>query len=102
MDGATLIREARERAGLSKRELARRARTSPAAIVLYEQGARDPTVDTLDRILAAAGARADVRLTKKTGPDPEQSGRRLVQVLDLADALPRRRAARNLRFPRFG
>ena len=101
MNGATLIREARERAGLSKRELARRAHTSPAAIVLYEQGTRDPTVETLGRILAAAGARADVRLTKNAGPDPEQSGRRLEQVLELADALPRRRAARTLSFPRL-
>lgn len=101
MDGAALIREARERAGLSKRELARRAHTSPAAIVVYEQGARDPTVETLHRILAAAGARADVRLRKRVGPDPEQSAHRLVQVLELADALPRRRAARTLSFPRL-
>lgn len=96
---ATLLRRARERAGLSKRELARRAGTSPAALVIYEQGRRDPTVGTFLRIVAAAGAGAQVSLTGRPGPDPATAGRRLEQVLDLADALPRRRAARNVEFP---
>lgn len=99
MDAAVLIRSARERAGLSKRELARRAGTSPAAIVTYEQGSRVPTVDTLMRIVTAAGADADVRLTTRRAPDPETAGRRLEQVLELAEHLPRRPAARRLAFP---
>jgi transcriptional regulator with XRE-family HTH domain len=102
MDAATLIRSARERAGLSKRELARRARTSAAALVTYEHGTRDPTVGTLLRIVHAAGADAEVRVRPRRGPDPVIAGRRLEQVLELADALPRRRAARVLAFPRFG
>jgi transcriptional regulator with XRE-family HTH domain len=102
MNAATLIRSARERAGLSKRELARRARTSPAALVTYEHGTRDPTVGTLLRIVHAAGADADVRVAARRGPDPAVAGRRLEQVLELADALPRRRAKRALAFPRFG
>jgi transcriptional regulator with XRE-family HTH domain len=101
MDAATLITRARERAGLSKRELARRAGTSPAAIVGYEQGARDPSVGTLSRILRAAGAEADVRVVRRRGPEPAVAGRRLEQVLELADALPRRRAGRRLTFPPF-
>ncbi len=99
MDAAVLIRSARERAGLSKRELARRAGTSPAAIVTYEQGSRVPTVDTLMRIVTAAGADADVRLAARSAPDPQVAGRRLEQVLDLAEHLPRRPAARRLSFP---
>lgn len=50
-----LIRTARARARLSQRELARRAATSPGAIAIYERGRRDPGVETLRRILGAAG-----------------------------------------------
>jgi len=50
----------------------------------------------------AAGADADVRIVPRRGPDPAVAGRRLEQVLELADALPARRAARHLAFPRFG
>jgi transcriptional regulator with XRE-family HTH domain len=98
MDAAVIVRRARERAGLSKRELARRAGTSPAAIVHYEQGARDPGVETLGRILDAAGAGARIGLVRR-GPDPVVAGQRLEQVLELADALPHRRAHRTLDFP---
>lgn len=52
---ATLLRQARRRSGLSQRALAARAGTSPAAIGAYESGSRDPSVTTLERILAGAG-----------------------------------------------
>lgn len=102
MESAALITNARCRAGLSKRELARRAGTSPAAIVTYEQGTRDPSVETLNRILTAAGSDAAVRLAVRPRLDPRSAGERLVQVLDLADALPHRRPSANLPYPRFG
>ena len=100
MDAATTIREARERAGLSKRELARRAKTSPAAMVEYESGRRHPSVDTLQRILRAAGFEATL-MVRPTGQrfSPVDPGRRLVEVLELADHLPRRPASRRLSFP---
>lgn len=50
-----LIRIARMDKGLSQRELARRAATSQAAIAAYESGKRSPTLDTLARIIRAAG-----------------------------------------------
>lgn len=59
MDAARIIRISRERSGLSKRELARRAGTSPAAIVKYESGMTSPTVDTLNRIVEVAGWRIE-------------------------------------------
>jgi len=102
MDAATMVRTARMRAGLSKRELARRAGTSPAALVTYEQGTRDPTVGTLVRIVQAAGADPGVRIAARAGPDPGVAGRRLEQVLELAEELPSRPAGRLLRYPRFG
>ncbi len=50
-----LIKLARRDSRLSQRELARRAGTSQAAIAAYESGRRSPTLDTLARIVRAAG-----------------------------------------------
>lgn len=49
-----LLREIRRASGLSRRELARRARTSNAALIGYEQGRHDPGLATMVR-LADAG-----------------------------------------------
>jgi transcriptional regulator with XRE-family HTH domain len=46
-----VLRQARRAAGLSQRELARRAGTSSATLSRYESGAISPTVATLDRLL---------------------------------------------------
>ena len=50
-----LIREARERAGLTRAELARRARTSPSAVARYETGQSSPKIETARRCLDACG-----------------------------------------------
>lgn len=55
-----LIRTTRERAGLSQGLLAARAGTSQPAISRYESGMSSPSVETLDRLLAAMGARLDL------------------------------------------
>ena len=68
MDAAEVIRNAREQAGLSKRELARRAGTSAAALVEYETGRRDPGLRSLQRILAAAGFEATLVAQPSVGP----------------------------------
>ncbi|MGZ4708222.1 MAG: helix-turn-helix domain-containing protein [Acidimicrobiales bacterium] len=100
MNAARTIRQARQAAGLSKRELARRAGTSPAADVAYETGRRETTVATLDRLLAAAGARAELTLAPaRPTADPREAARRLAEVLALAEHLPRRPAARQLAYP---
>ena len=52
---ANLIKLARRDAGLSQRELAKRAATSQGAIAAYESGQRSPTLETLTRIVRAAG-----------------------------------------------
>jgi uncharacterized protein len=59
---SSLIRTARGRAGLTQAELGRRAGTSQSAVALYEAGTRSPTMDTLERILAAAGFELRARL----------------------------------------
>lgn len=50
-----LIKIARLEAEPSQRELARRAGTSQAALSAYESGKKSPTLDTLHRIVLAAG-----------------------------------------------
>jgi transcriptional regulator with XRE-family HTH domain len=47
-----LLREARERHGLTQKQLAIRARTSQAAISRIERGLVSPTVETLEKLLA--------------------------------------------------
>ena len=54
-DAARLLLQARTRAGLAQRELAARARTSQSVIARIERGQTIPSVETLDRLLAAAG-----------------------------------------------
>jgi transcriptional regulator with XRE-family HTH domain len=52
---AGLLSRARAAAGLSQRELARRAGTSQSVIARIERGQVSPSLDTLTRLLAAAG-----------------------------------------------
>jgi transcriptional regulator with XRE-family HTH domain len=58
-----LLREARSRAGLTQRELARRAGTSQSVVARIEQGRTDPGTATLARLLAAAGFELRTELT---------------------------------------
>ena len=59
---AALLRQARTRAGLSQRALARRARTAQSVIARIEQGRTSPTWATLQRLLAALDLEANVQL----------------------------------------
>ena len=55
MKAATVLREARRRAGLTQAELAEACRVKQPAISRIERGAVDPSVETLNRLLAACG-----------------------------------------------
>lgn len=50
-----LVREARIRAGLGQRELARRARVAQPLLSRIERGLVSPRFETLDRLLRACG-----------------------------------------------
>lgn len=54
---------AREDAGLSQRELAERAGVAQSEIARIESGNREPSIPTLQRILAGAGRELRFRLT---------------------------------------
>jgi transcriptional regulator with XRE-family HTH domain len=64
-----LILLARSERGLSQRELARRAETSQAAIAAYESGKRSPSLETLARIVRAAGLDLRIRLAPADNHD---------------------------------
>jgi transcriptional regulator with XRE-family HTH domain len=59
---ASLLREARERAGLSQRDLAARARTAQSVVGRVEAGLVTPNLDTVVRLLAAAGVELTMAL----------------------------------------
>jgi transcriptional regulator with XRE-family HTH domain len=102
MDAATTLRHARLRSGLSLRGLARRAETSHATLRAYETGAKVPRVDTLDRLVRAAGFELAADLEgRRPADDPTDRARELVEALELAAAFPAEHD-RVLRFPRFG
>ena len=50
-----LLADARRASGLSQAEVARRAGTSRPTVSAYEHGHRNPTLDTVERLLAANG-----------------------------------------------
>jgi transcriptional regulator with XRE-family HTH domain len=88
---ATLLRRARQRAGLSLRGLAARADTSHSAVAAYEAGRKVPTVETLERLLRAAGFDAEVALTPRVGGDEAgDRGDELLAALELAALFPAR------------
>lgn len=75
--GGDVIRWARVKAGLTQAALARRAGTHQSAIAKYESGARSPTVDTLHRIVRAAGFDLRIRVA-----EPDYLSETLDEVLE--------------------
>ncbi len=73
-----LIRMARRQAGLTQKAMAERAGTSQAAMSAYESGRRSPSVDTLCRLLGAAGFEVRMRLSP---PDTHDSSRRIAEAM---------------------
>ena len=67
----SLLREARQHAGLTQAELARRSATRQSAVSAYETGRRGPSIPTLARLLAAAGF--ELRLEAVVAPRPVNS-----------------------------
>lgn len=105
MDVAATVRDARAGAGLTQAALARRTGTSQATISAYESGRKQPSVETLDRLLAATGSRLSVEPARQSVAQPSsrqraRNARTLLEVLALAEALPTRHD-RELRFPRL-
>lgn len=103
MDAAATLRRARRTSGLTLRALAERAQTSHATLAAYEAGRAIPRVDTLDRILRAAGYASDIALERRADAAPDEraaKGEELWAALELAAMFPARHA-KKLAFPKF-
>ncbi|MGH7654085.1 MAG: helix-turn-helix domain-containing protein [Gemmatimonadaceae bacterium] len=86
-----LIQQIRERAHFTQRELAERAGMSQPAIAKLEQGAANPTLETLARCAAAAGFDLRLELVPQAPADPV--------VLRYQEDLDRSLLRENLRTP---
>ena len=102
MDSAALIRTARQRTGLTLRQLAEQAHTSHSTLAAYESGSKVPNVKTLERILHSAGFATEVTLHRRhRGEAGMTKGDELAAVLELAAAFPARHAP-TMQAPVFG
>ncbi len=98
----SVLRQARNNAGLSLRAAAQRAATSHPTLAAYEQGRKVPGVTTYLRILHAYGYAADIELSKRIREvDGYPRGEELEAALELAAQFPARHA-KKLSYPRFG
>jgi transcriptional regulator with XRE-family HTH domain len=86
------VRELREAAGLSQRDLARAVGTSQPAIVRLELGGGMPRLDTLERVADALGAELVVALMKR--PARSRGGRAMVKLAAPATAAPLKASAK--------
>jgi transcriptional regulator with XRE-family HTH domain len=99
MEVATELRAARQRAGLTQTQLASRSGTSQATISAYESGRKQPSLDTLDRLLSATGSRLAIvpgasPVVQPSAAQHARVGAALVDVLAVAQAMPRRQGRR--------
>jgi len=79
-----LIREARRRAALTQAELAGRVGTTQSVIARWESGRADPSIDTVRRVMRAAGFDLLVALDEYDDSD-------LVQAMQLLQLTPAER-----------
>ena len=63
MNGGTLIREARRRAGMTQRRLAEALGTAQSVVARWESGAQAPSLATVARAVRAAGYDLHVSIT---------------------------------------
>ena len=87
MDAGGALRRARRKAGLTQRELARRAGIHQPAIARIESGSVIPRVDTLDRLLRGCGYSLEVE--KRMGEGVDRT-----QIRELLKLSPRERLDR--------
>lgn len=97
----SVLREARQRSGMSQAELARRARVSQSVISVYESGRREPGMAMLVKLVEASGNQLLVEVKAGLGvarglPDT-QMGRRLRRRRRAVIAAAARRGATNVR-----
>ncbi|MEP6591785.1 MAG: helix-turn-helix transcriptional regulator [Gemmatimonadota bacterium] len=86
-DSSSVLRTARQRAGLSQRALALRAHTSQSVVARIELGETSPTWETLIRLVDAAG----FALTHDLTPRPVSGSHMLTDVARIRGLSPEAR-----------
>jgi transcriptional regulator with XRE-family HTH domain len=71
---SSVLVEARRRAGLTQRQLAERAKTAQSVVANIERGKANPTLETIGRLLDAAGFDLRVELVPRAAKDPVIEG----------------------------
>ena len=98
MHPSGLLERARQDAGLTQSELARRARTSRTTLSAYERGRKSPTLETAARLLAASGF--DLATTPQVSFGEVPAGRgRTVVVPNVLPRLPLEQAMARVVLP---
>lgn len=98
MTGATIVRRARRRAGLTQAELALRLGTTQSVVARWESGRVSPTVATLARLIKACELSLSISLAERNDHDlqlalenlrytPEQRFERFVRGIEFAKEL---------------
>ncbi len=86
---SSTLRNARKRAGLSARELAKRAGSSHSTILAYETGRKMPSTATFVRLIDACGFAVDFHLSPRIRGDASYPrGKELEDVMNLAAQFP--------------
>src|SRR5690554_4819326 len=65
-----LVRDARLRAGLTQSRLGARARVAQSVVSAYESGSRKPSLETLGKLVEAAGFTLNISLMPTTAASP--------------------------------
>ena len=84
------IASLRRQAGLSQAQLAGRLKISPSAMGMYEQGRREPSVETVVSLAREFGVSTDYLLTGSQ-PDPKKLEEILLRRIQGADKNVERR-----------
>jgi len=95
---AMTIRRARRQAGLTQTQLAARMGVTQSVVARLERADANPRVDTLERALAAAGRRLELRAARRRLPEIDETQIRGRLLLTPAERLAAFQASqRNLR-----
>ena len=77
------LREARENAGLLQKEVAERLEISPVTYNRYEQGKREPDVDTLIKLANIFGVTVDYLVGRTDDNEGEEALEALAPITDI-------------------
>lgn len=88
MTPSTLVRDARRGAGLTQAQLADRLGTTQPVVARLERADSNPTFETIERALAAAGYEIELRATRRPVPEVDES-----QIAALLRLTPAQRLA---------